>query len=171
MLSQYDLFVSVSQSANTTRSVPIPGAPGLIWRVNVSSVSVPDARPLDSGEPPLLDPQVVQTVFDLQFPGQGSLNSYINQTEDGPPRTVCVTVFSPQMLDYDLPLSVIDQYNEEDNGDCGNVLGEDCVAAFLRSGKALDRPPGCLSFVYNLPECNNTLREAIQQTTSTSFCE
>lgn len=114
---RYDLFVAASQNTNTTRSVPINGTSGLIWRVNMSSVSVPDAKPddFDGNKSPFQDPHVVQTVYDLQYPGGGSLDDYINRTSA---RSVCVTVSAPPFHVNNFPPNVTDRYSKGDNGNC-----------------------------------------------------
>lgn len=150
-----------------TRSAPVSGIESSTWRVNVSSVSVPDARPpYPSENGPLEDPHVVQTVYDLQFPGGGSIDDYIYRTGDGQPRSICATVFHPPFHVNNFPPNVTNRFKEDDNGNCAGVLGEDCVKAYLQSatGSSID---GCYNFDYNVPECTNTLRAATEQATTT----
>lgn len=152
---KYDLFVSASQQTNITRVVPI-GDTSVLWRVNVSSVSVPDAESPDNGAGPAFqDPQVVQTVYDLQFPGGVSLESYLNSTGNGSLRNVCASVFLPPMR------AIRNNYREIDNGDCGHVLGDDCVAAYLRTAFPQDASQ-CPSFDTSVPECTKAFENVAQ---------
>jgi hypothetical protein len=115
-----------------TRSVTFPGIDNetWTWRVNITNVAVPDARqPFPGEQPPLVDPHVVYMTYDFQWPGGGTLNEKINQSDSsvsGQPQQVCMTTYwAPVRSQY------ANRYQESDNGDCSSVFGGDCTAAFL----------------------------------------
>jgi hypothetical protein len=110
--------------------------------VNVTSLSVPDARlDLDSSNgPPLPDPRVVVTTFDLTWPNatetlnetairrneqsmDGSAQALGNSSTYNP---ICMSVVATPMWP-----NVTNKLQDDNDGDCEAVLGEDCVRALL----------------------------------------
>jgi hypothetical protein len=113
----------------------------LLRSVNITSLSVPDARlDLDSAEgPPLPDPRVIVTTYDLQWPnatetlnetairldqrfGAGGQTSGNSSTYD----PICMAVVESPMWP-----NVTNKLRDSNDGDCTAILGQDCVAALL----------------------------------------
>ena len=111
------------------------------YSVNLTSLSVPDARlDLDSADgPPLPDPRVIVTTFDLQWPnatatlnetavrlgerfGAGSQTPGNSSTYD----PICMAVVETPMWP-----NVTNKLEDGKDGDCDAVLGPECVAALL----------------------------------------
>jgi hypothetical protein len=111
--------------------------------VNVTSLSVPDARlDLDSANgPPLPDPRVIVTTYDLQWPnatatlndtairldeqfGAGGQSPDNSSTHD----PICMSVAIAPMWP-----NVNNKLTDSKDGDCEGVLGKECVAALLSS--------------------------------------
>lgn len=109
--------------------------------MNITSLSVPDARlDLDSANgPPLPDPRVIMTTFDLQWPnatatlnetairlderfGAGGQTAGNSSTYD----PICMGVVESPMWP-----NVTNKLQDSSNGDCEAVLGKECLAALL----------------------------------------
>jgi hypothetical protein len=112
--------------------------------VNVTSLSVPDARlDLDSAKgPPLPDPRVIVTTYDLQWPnatetlnetairldeqfGSGGQVSGNSSAHHSP---ICMSVADTLMWP-----NVTNKLHDSKDGDCEAALGKECVAALLTS--------------------------------------
>ncbi|KAI5371072.1 hypothetical protein Slin14017_G019510 [Septoria linicola] len=155
-------------SPNATRSVNFNVSAGSgndlyreewTWRVNVTKIPsevlmVPSY--LESKN--VTDPYIINTVYDLQWPGGETLNATtadaLGNSNPGLPNSLCVSIVDL----YGLPERVTNRYQESDNGDCSNVLGDACAAA-IRSGVRAPSANGrCQTprAISDIPACKNT---------------
>jgi len=150
------LFTAAGRQPNDTSSATFNFAPSNLsdsdsswtWRVNISEVAVPDSSD---------GLQVVNTQWDLQWPGAGSLQSFVaraglNGSEGG---GLCLTV-----AEFDLLPNVTSRYSESDQGNCSAVLGDQCAeklrAVYLNGD--CDKPPAALPQTFE--ECMDVVSAA-----------
>jgi hypothetical protein len=156
-----DLAVSRCQpepiQQSVARSHPLP------YSVNVTSLSVPDARlDLDSiNGPPLPDPRVIMTTYDLQWPNStATLNETVIRIDEqfsaGGQTSRNSSTYAPLcMAVITSPLwpNITNKLKDNQDGDCNAVLGPECVTALLA-------PPwsggGCGLPNYRVDACRDT---------------
>lgn len=121
-----------------------------VWtlRLNVSDFSVPNAReafPDEQGG--FVDPHISNTVFELEWGTDESFRSALN----GSTSPACIAITTASFLPNVTNL-ITDDNND---GDCGPVLGQDCVQALYASATNLN---SCnFGFWESLPECASTI--------------
>lgn len=119
-----EIFEAAGRSPNMTSSATFKFAPGNFsqldgppswtWRLNISQVADPE----NEGQ------QVINTQWDLQWPGGGSLQSLarradLNGSDGG---GLCLA-----LAELNLPSNITSRYSESDQGNCSMVLGEECA--------------------------------------------
>ncbi|EGP85588.1 uncharacterized protein MYCGRDRAFT_94299 [Zymoseptoria tritici IPO323] len=119
------------------------------WRINITSLAVPNTRIDDLGEDNTSANYsqglcIANTQWELQWPGDSpTLGSFLQQ------RGMNLSV---QTLLTVLPPNVTQSYNPTDNGDCTSVLGDSCSQEISQSASA-DHP---VDFA-RLRACDGTL--------------
>jgi hypothetical protein len=137
-----EFFEHAGRTPNQTSSASFESFNGdqWSWTVNVTEAAVPYEFFNTSGL------HVVNTQWDLQWPGGGSLQSYM--ARKGSNGTVC---FSGAQLT--LPSNITDRYSG--TGNCSAVLGSECAASVLAT---FDCPgSGSLSLSESLAGCEDIL--------------
>jgi hypothetical protein len=148
--------------------------------VNITSLSVPDARlDLDSANgPPLPDPRVILTTYDLQWPNEtATLNetairlherfsaSSLTPGNSSTYDPICMNVVADPIWP-----NVTNKLNDSNDGDCEAILGQECVAALLSEPLNGGR---CGNPNINTPACqgvfNNGFQEVIGSGESTTI--
>lgn len=137
---------------NATNSVNfLIGGEEWTWRVNVTSLSVPDAQlSLDNTDETLTDPRLVVSTFDLQWPRSNeTLNETAirfneqthassqsthgtqtsgNSSSDDP---ICMSVLSSPIWP-----NVTNKLQDQDSSSCEAAIGQDCLRAILSENLA-----------------------------------
>jgi hypothetical protein len=141
-------------SSKISRSHP------LSYSVNITSLSVPDARlDLDSiNGPPLPDPRVIVTTYDLQWPNAtATLNETVIRIDEqfgaGGQTSRNSSTYAPLcMAVIATPLwpNVTNKLKDNQDGDCNAVLGPECVTALLAPGGDCGLPN------YRVDACRDT---------------
>lgn len=128
-----------NQSPNATRTVPFSiGDKNFTLTVNVTELTPTGV------DTQVTNPQIVNSVAGLGWPGSESLNDTIAS-----PR-LCVQFPAGELLSR----SATNDYKESDGGDCTHALGQKCVDAIKNTGFSLGVP--CSSVI--MPEaCNKVL--------------
>lgn len=155
-------FISAGRQPNQTSSASFNFAPGnlsdsdsstWIWRVNISEPALPDSQEI----------YVVNSEWDLQWPGAGTLHSFVDRADLNGSNGggLCMHV-----AEINLPSNITSRYAESDQGNCSTVLGAACLEALMNapSSGGCAEPANLLSG--DLPECMDTL--ALAQSGSTS---
>lgn len=145
-------FIYGNAHPNATNSVPVNG---FVWRTNVSEVSANDANTsYQPNSSKILDARIINTVFDLTWPGNYSIGQALLNNNNVAPYG-CILFIDGLAL----PENVTSKYTAADNGSCTNVLGSDCVRGYLAS--IVVDTPGCPSRYPNPPvSCAGTLGAA-----------
>ena len=110
------------------------------WNVNITDVAVPYEYFNTS------DLHVVNTQWDLRWPGGGSLQSYMDRS--GRNDTLCLSATHIM-----LPSNVTKHYTAP--GNCSDVLGSECAANLFASFSCIDPPSTAIS--ESLKGCEDTL--------------
>lgn len=121
------------------------------WRVNISEVAVPD-YPRELGRDDAsysMDRRVINTIWQLGWPEteDDSFLDFLTSRETD-------VYFQARILV--LPSNVTDKYDENDNGDCVPMLGEDCVK---RIADETNRGRKELVTWSRFEECRDTLNQ------------
>lgn len=116
------------------------------WRINVTDMAIPN-QISDLGSPSANFSQglhVANTQWQLQWPGNSdSFQSFLRE------RNVSVS-FTALMTNK--PSNITDRYNDADNGNCTNMLGDKCTQSLIQTA-ARGSPIGFAT----LEGCENTL--------------
>jgi hypothetical protein len=138
--------------------------------VNITSLSVPDARlDLDSANgPPLPDPRVILTTYDLQWPNEtATLNetairlherfsaSNLTPGNSSTYDPICMNVVADPIWP-----NVTNKLNDSNDGDCEAILGQECVAALLSEPLNGGR---CGNPNINTPACQGIFNNGFQE--------
>jgi len=135
--------------------------------VNVTSLSVPDARrSIDSANgPPLPDPRVIVTTYDLQWP---NTSSTLNETairlgksfdaggQASADEPICMAV-----VENPIWPNVTNKLTDSSDGDCEAVLGQECAAALMSERLHGGR---CGTTFLNVEACRDVFSVGNQQT-------
>ena len=94
----------------------------------MTDFAVPDAvRAFPGEQPAFVNPHVTNTVFELEWPQGGSLKSALNGSTNPFCFSLTLASFLPNLTNL--------VTEESNNGDCGPVLGEECINALqLQTG-------------------------------------
>lgn len=150
--AEEQLFVNAGRQPNETSSASFYFAPGNFsnsdsdatwtWRVNISEVAVPD----DAGS------RVVNTQWGLQWPGAGSLHSFVERAGlvGNNHSGLCLAIAR-----FGLPSNITSRYSQSDAGNCSAVVGSECLERFRDAWLSSDCDEA--AGFSNIPECMNTL--------------
>lgn len=97
------------------------------WRVNITNIPLPDSGNM----------YATNTQYDLQWPGDGELNSYLDAEFDECTGGCTRTPLCLVNMAIDLPSNITRRYFDGSRGNCSNVLGAECERS-LRSALAGD---------------------------------
>ena len=165
-----DLAVSW-QPALSTKKLRSPTHTYLYSRsVNITSLSVQDARlDLDSANgPPLPDPRIIVTTFDLTWPNAtetlnetairlaerfGASNATPGNSSTYDPICMSVVVTEPVWP------NVTNKLQDSKDGDCEAVLGQECAAALLSERL---QGGGCGNPNFQTPACQGIFNNGYQ---------
>lgn len=108
-----------------------------------------------------VDPHVVNTVYDFEWPGGGNISSALNYSTD----PFCISTIDM----IGMPANVSNLYTESnaESSDCGPILGDKCVSAITDTLSSLPGGSGCYANPtgwFSLPSCASTLGYAYSQT-------
>ena len=152
--ADFALFAAAGRNPNISTSVNFSYADNeeWIWRVNITQVSLDDFP--NTSEEGLV---ATNLQFDLQWPGDGTLQSYLDSREgtgSADPalseEPLCAGLWS-----WGVQANVSSRYSSNDNGSCTSVLGEQCAAsvlAVMQEGQC-----GSGSSISGLAGCEDTL--------------
>ncbi|GIZ43918.1 hypothetical protein CKM354_000712700 [Cercospora kikuchii] len=131
------LFASANQHPNLTTSASFSfGTKQNLdddttwnWRVNITNV---DVSPLSDRLAP--GQHAANLAADLQWPGGGTFQSYLDRQQDkfgSPNPIVQMEELCLSSSSYSLPANITSRYSGDDDGNCTNVLGQECYASLL----------------------------------------
>lgn len=169
-----DVVLNANHNPNSTSSVTFNfttiasnGRPAFseqwTWRVNITDIATSNFdNPNDmigggfAGN--LTDPTFTNVVYDFQWPGGDDLDTYLAAATDNATGVAGKLCYATLDL-RGLPANVSNKYQESDNGNCNNVLGEECVNALLAAWQPVQADGLCPSGpgFKTIPECASTL--------------
>lgn len=139
------------QEPNGTNSVNfLIGGEEWTWRVNVTSLSVPDARITNDANETLPDPRLIVSTFDLQWPRTNeTLNEtaihFNDQTHASSQSTHGPQISSNTSSDDPICMSVLttpiwpnatNKLQDQDSSSCEAVIGQSCLQSILSDNLA-----------------------------------
>jgi len=150
---QATIFERAGRTPNDTTSATFNFAPGNLsgdstwtWRLNLTDFAVPEEVYDKSGL------RIVNSQWELQWPGGGSLNSFLDRAGlgNGTDQTICFTA-----VELLAPSNITTRYSQP--GNCSEVLGSKCTEKLLAEATSY----GCaLTPIFSgsaIDECMDTL--------------
>lgn len=145
-------FRDANHHPNATKSVNFAVGNQKDWtfRVNITELSAPDANNIK-------DAKILNTVYDIQWPGSKDLNSTIEEATQSKEAHFCASI-----IFSGFPANVTNGWKDGSTS-CSDAIGDSCLGALVAAYQAdypVDANSGnhCPSGVYpsRIPQCHGT---------------